>query len=523
MEWLYPAFVFVLFLLAFSDLIVGVSNDAVNFLNSAIGSKVAPRRFILLVASIGIILGATFSDGLMEVARKGIFNPGMFTFADVMVLFVAVMVTDVILLDSFNSLGLPTSTTVSIVFELLGASIALAALKVIQAGLPLSGVYEFVNGESAVTIIGGIFLSVGIAFAVGGIVQLISRLLFTFEYDRRINSVGIVWSAFALTALLFFLILKGLSGASFMPDGTADRVMDNLFVIAGSLLVGLTLLMGLLHRFGHHPLRIVVLFGTFSLAFAFAGNDLVNFIGVPLAGLASFELWSGSGMAPDAMMMDGLAAPVDSATWMLIVAGLIMAATLWKSKKAQGVTRTEIELARQGAGHERFRPGILTRGIVATAEGVMKFTIVIIPAGFLDSVRDRLVAPPASDDPDRPAFDLVRASVNLATASALIALATSMKLPLSTTYVTFMVAMGTSLADGAWGREHAPYRVSGVLSVIGGWLITALAAFTVSGLVAIMLSFLGATGLFLSVVTAAVVVWSGTRRHARMEAAREGR
>lgn len=520
MEWIYPAFVFVLFLMAFGDLIVGVSNDAVNFLNSAIGSKVAPRRFIMIVASIGIILGATFSDGLMEVARKGIFNPGMFTFADVMVLFVAVMVTDVILLDTFNSLGLPTSTTVSIVFELLGASVALAAFKMIQGGLALSGVYAFVNVQSAVTIISGIFLSVGIAFLVGGIVQLFSRLLFTFEYENRLKSVGVIWSAVALTALLFFLVLKGLSGASFIPDGVSDRVLDNIGIISIILLVGLTVLMATLQRLGQHPLRIVVLFGTFSLAFAFAGNDLVNFIGVPLAGLASFQLWSGSGMDPEAMMMDGLAAPVDTAPWMLILAGLIMAVTLWNSKKAQGVTRTEIELARQGAGYERFKPGFLARGIVTTGEGILRFSAVLIPSGYRETFRGRLLPPPDLHDPDRPAFDLVRASVNLATASALIALATSMKLPLSTTYVTFMVAMGTSLADGAWGREHVHYRVSGVLSVIGGWLITAVAAFLVSGLMAIMISLLGVPGLVLAVIAAAVAVWMGMKRHARIEAGR---
>lgn len=518
--------VLVLFALAIGDLIVGVSNDAVNFLNSAIGSRVAPRHVIMIVASVGIVLGATFSDGLMEVARKGIFNPDMFTFADVMILFTAVMVTDIMLLDLFNSLSLPTSTTVSIVFELLGASLALGALKVFQAGGGFGEIITFVNADSALFIILGIFLSVGVAFLVGALVQFISRLLFSFRVGRRQGLAGILWSAAALTALCFFLIIKGLKGASFVPDDIAALVEGASLWLIPVLLVVLTGVMALLQRTGVNVLNVVVLFGTFSLAFAFAGNDLVNFIGVPIAGLASWQTWAGSGADPSSMMMTSLLEPVNSNTWLLIAAGTIMAATLWKSRKARTVTRTEVELARQHEGFERFEPNALSRGVVRIAGMLSTAATRLLPNAWIERIRLRMKpfeVTIGESGVERPAFDLVRASVNLATASALIAVATSMRLPLSTTYVSFMVAMGTSMADGAWSAADAPHRVAGVLVVIGGWFLTAVVAMIVAGLLAIIMKTLGAVGLAAVIMIAIGALWYGASVHGKGEKKRERR
>ena len=488
---LFLVVVVLLFFLAITDLVVGVSNDAVNFLNSAIGSKVANRNTIMIVASIGIIIGATFASGMMEVARKGIFNPQFFTFSEVMFIFLAVMLTDIILLDLFNTFGLPTSTTVSIVFELLGASVAMAVIKVMGNGEGLSAVSQYINSASALKIILGIFLSVGVAFTVGALVQYITRILFTFDYKKNIKGVGIIWSGISLAAIFYFLLIKGLKGASFVPASFIAFTANNTFLLLLISAVFMTVVSFILHTAKVNILRIVVLAGTFSLAMAFAGNDLVNFIGVPLAGFESYNAWSATQESPDTFLMTALAAKYPAQTYMLVIAGIIMVVTLWLSRKAQSVTETEVNLGRQSEGLERFSSNALARVVVRFGNQVGMVMGRSLPESWQKKVR-KAFAPindvdGKNEDDDPPAFDLIRASVNLTVASILIAIATSLKLPLSTTYVSFMVAMGTSLSDRAWGRDSAVYRVSGVLNVIGGWFLTAFSAFSVAGIFAYLL------------------------------------
>ena len=506
-----------LFVLALIDLSVGVSNDAVNFLNSAIGSRVASRRTILIVATGGILLGAMFSSGIMEVARKGIFNPEMFTFADVMVVFLAVMIADVLLLDLFNTFGLPTSTTVSIVFELLGAATAVAILHVTHN--PESApFYEFINGRNALLIVSGIFLSVVIAFAVGTLVQFVSRFLFTFEETRHTTLARVAWSAVALTMITWFLFIKGLKGAGFVAGDVVATVEAHRLPIIGGVFLFWLGFAALLRRLGANPLVFVVLAGTFALAMAFASNDLVNFIGVPLAGLESWKAWSGSGVAPDDFTMDILTQPVQSSPFYLFGAGVVMAVTLWVSAKARSVTRTEVTLARQDEGAERFRPGPVSRFLVRMFILMGDTVRALTPPPWQSEVSRRFQR---DDDANRvsdaPAFDLVRASVNLAVASILISIATAMKLPLSTTFVSFMVAMGTSLADRAWGRDSAAYRVAGVLSVLGGWFGTAAAAFLLAGFFAVLLTTFGAVALGVLLVLVALALYHSFRFHGERE------
>jgi phosphate/sulfate permease len=503
--------VVLLFVLAASDLVVGVSNDAVNFLNSAIGARVASRRVILLVASLGILLGATFASGMMEVARKGIFHPEAFVLAEVMAIFLAVMLTDILLLDLFNTYGLPTSTTVSIVFELLGAAVAVALFRLTAEGEAWTRLPEYINGETAGTIVLGIFLSVGIAFTVGAVAMFGARLLFTFRSGRAGRLVHAAWGGLALTAIGHFLLLKGLKGASFIPEAFTARVESHTAVLLAGTWVLFTVLAAALLAARVPLLRVVVLAGTFALAMAFAGNDLVNFIGVPLAGLEAWRAWAPSGESPDAFSMESLAAAYRADTSLLLAAGAIMVVTLWFSRKARSVTETEVNLARQDAGTERFRGNPLARALVRAAAALGGTLGRGLPAEWRRRVEARF-APPAPD-PDAPAFDLVRASVNLTVASVLIALATSRKLPLSTTYVSFMVAMGSSLADRAWGRESAVYRVSGVLSVIGGWFFTAAAAFTVAGTFALAIRAWGAPAVLVLAALAATALWHGFRLH----------
>jgi len=484
---LFFVIVILLFFLAITDLIVGVSNDAVNFLNSAIGSKVASRNTIMIVASIGIVIGATFASGMMEVARKGIFNPEFFTFSEVMFIFLAVMLTDIILLDLFNTFGLPTSTTVSIVFELLGASVAMAVIKVMGNGDGLAAVSTYINTSSALKIIIGIFLSVGVAFTVGALVQYLTRLLFTFNYEKRIRWVGVVWSGIALAAIAYFLLIKGLKGASFIPAGFKAWTVNNTVLLLIMTTAIMTALSFVLHLWKVNILRIVVLAGTFALAMAFAGNDLVNFIGVPLAGFESYNAWSESGTDAESFLMTALAAKYPAKTYMLLIAGAIMVITLWLSRKAQSVTETEVNLGRQSEGLERFRSNMLSRSLVRMGNRIGNGARSILPRKWQKKIEQAFKTKPYRPRKDEkhydpPAFDLVRASVNLTVASILIAIATSFKLPLSTTYVSFMVAMGTSLSDRAWGRDSAVYRIAGVLNVIGGWFMTAFSAFTVAGL-----------------------------------------
>jgi phosphate/sulfate permease len=479
----------ILVVLAVSDLIVGVSNDAVNFLNSAIGSKVADRKTIMIVSSIGIILGASLSSGMMEVARKGIFNPSEFYFDEVMVIFLAVMMTDILLLDLFNTFSLPTSTTVSIVFELLGASVAISVYKIIGNGESIVEIGSYINSSSALIIIAGIFLSVGIAFTIGNLVQYASRVLFSFKIHYPLSITGMLWSGLAMAVMTDFLLIKGLVSSGFLSSDSVDILLNNQIIVIAAIWAIWSFILFILSRLSSvNVLKIVVLFGTFSLAMAFAGNDLVNFIGVPVAGLESYKVWSSTGIDPHAFPMDSLQAAYQTNPVWLLTAGTIMVVTLWFSKKARSVTDTEVNLGRQHEGLERFDPNPVARSTVqAFFNAGRKFESMLPP-----DVRVKLESRFRKEEdeesgPDKAAFDLIRASVNLSVASALIALATSYKMPLSTTYVSFMVAMGTSLADRAWGRDSAVFRVSGVFHVVGGWFATAFIAFTVAGIFAILL------------------------------------
>jgi len=488
---IYLIIVIVLIILAISDLIVGVSNDAVNFLNSAIGSKVAPLYIIMFIASIGVVVGATFSSGLMEVARKGIFHPDQFAFAEIMIIFLAVMVTDIFLLDLFNTFGLPTSTTVSIVFELLGSAVALAIIKISASPTEtFLDMNKYINSDKALAIITGILLSVVIAFVVGAIIQYLSRLLFSFKYQKSLKYFGSLWGGLAITVITFFMLIKGAKGASFITPETADWIHGHTWNIIVYSFFGWTAILQLLYWFFKVSIpKVIVLVGTFALAMAFAGNDLVNFIGVPLAGLKSYqEFIANPGANPDDFTMGVLALPVQTNTYLLLISGIVMILTLWFSKKAKSVVATTINLSRQGRGDERFGASGFSRSVVRASLNMNKAVIAVMPKPVIEGINRRFEIP--KDDrkktmpKDTASFDVIRASVNLVVASILIAFGTSLKLPLSTTYVTFMVAMGTSLADRAWGRESAVFRIQGVFSVIGGWFLTALIAFTVAFIIA---------------------------------------
>jgi phosphate/sulfate permease len=470
--------------LAILDLVVGVSNDAVNFLNSAIGSKAVSMRTILIVASVGIVLGAITSSGMMEVARSGIFVPGKFYFSEIMIIFMAVMLTDVILLDFFNTLGLPTSTTVSIVFELLGAAVAMALIKIsVNSQLTTANLLEFINQAKAIEIISGILISVVIAFTVGGLVQFLSRLLLTFNFEKRPKIYSAIFGGLSLISITYFIVLKSFKGTSLDVFGGYFE-SHKLLIFGAGFLIWATISYLLMAFFRVNVYKIIIVAGTFALAMAFAGNDLVNFIGVPIAAYNSFEVWSVSGVSADAFSMEALAGKVPTPTLFLLLAGVVMVLTLWFSKKARSVAATEVNLARQDHGYERFEPNPLSRIIVRFFVSSAKVSEKIMPKSVQDWIESKFEKPvvelPKNKTYEMPAFDMVRASTNLMVAGVLIAFATSLKLPLSTTYVTFMVAMGTSLADRAWGRDSAVYRVSGVLSVIGGWFFTAFMAFTAS-------------------------------------------
>ena len=497
MDSIYLFFVIVLFILAVSDLVVGVGNDAVNFLNSAIGAKVAPFRVILAVAGLGVLVGATFSSGMMEIARSGIFNPDQFYFSEIMVIFLAVMITDIILLDTFNTFGLPTSTTVSIIFELLGAAVAVSLFKIYRSPESITDLGNYINSGKALAIISGILLSVVIAFTVGMIVQFISRLLFTFNFERNLPFFGAVWGSIAITSIIYFILVKGASGASFMTSGMVEWLNRNTLTLLLLCLLGFTFLgQVLITAFRVNIFRIIVLIGTFSLAMAFAGNDLVNFIGVPLAGYESFKLFtSDPTINPEAYTMESLLQPVQTPTGFLLAAGVIMVLALFFSKKARSVTKTEVDLARQSEGAERFSSSYFARALVRKTIELNRFVRRLLPGNLILAMEKRfdtsLYKRRKRIKKDNSSFDQLRASVNMFVASILIALATSLKLPLSTTYVTFMVAMGTSLSDGAWGRESAVYRITGVITVIGGWFFTAFTAFTVAFLFALFISWGG--------------------------------
>lgn len=487
--------------LAIADLVVGVSNDAVNFLNSAIGSKAISFRTIMIVASVGVAVGAIFSSGMMEVARKGIFNPGEFMFNEIMIIFMAVMITDILLLDFFNSLGMPTSTTVSIVFELLGAAVAIALLKITANGGEFSELIQYINTPKATQIILGILLSVVVAFTIGAIVQWVSRFLLSYNFNEKPKWVGALFGGIALTAITYFIFMKGLKGTSYAKEtfdvlGGAtmkdflEKQVINLVLISSIFWSILSYV--LISFLKINIYRLIIIVGTFALALAFAGNDLVNFIGVPVAAYNSFLEWSASGMSASNFPMDALASKVPTNNWLLLGAGCVMILTLWFSSKSKAVVKTSIDLSSQGDTKERFQPNAVSRGFVRFAIVSSKYMSNLLPKSLKEKIETQFEQPQTNTlkvkKEDLPAFDLVRAAVNLMVAAVLISIATSYKLPLSTTYVTFMVAMGSSLADRAWGAESAVYRVAGVLNVIGGWFFTAFSAFVVSALVAFLIN-----------------------------------
>jgi phosphate/sulfate permease len=512
MNTIFTLIIAALAVLAIVDLIVGVSNDAVNFLNSAIGSKAISFKKILIIASLGIFIGAVFSSGMMEVARKGIFNPGEFYFDEIMFIFLAVMIGDILLLDFFNTIGMPTSTTVSIVFNLLGAAVVMSLIKIgMDDTQGLDDIVKYINNEKAISIISGILLSVVISFTIGALVQWISRLVFTFQYEKKIKSFGFLFAAVCLTSIGYFIFYKGLKGTPYYND-ISEILKTNSTLVIGGMFVFWALLSFIVDRVLKKNILIVVIgVGTFGLALAFSGNDLVNFIGVPMAAYHSFEAWSASGVPASEFSMGVLSKKVPAEPLLLLLAGGIMVATLWLSQKAKSVTETEINLSRQSEGSERFEPNLLSKLIVRGGTSLSSAIGYLLPQSAKNRIENSFKVPILNISSDKakelPAFDLIRASINLTVAGILISIATSMKLPLSTTYVTFMVAMGTSLADKAWGRESAVYRVAGVINVIGGWFFTAFIAFVFAGILTYLIYLgKGVSIVILLMVTAALLI-----------------
>ncbi len=496
MENLYFFIVILLAVLAIGDLIVGVSNDAVNFLNSAIGSKAISFRNIMILASLGIAMGAIFSSGMMEVARKGIFNPSAFTFEEIIFIFTAVMITDILLLDFFNTLGMPTSTTVSIVFELLGAAIVMAIIKIMATGEGLGTLENYINTTKATQIVFGILLSVFIAFSIGAIVQWFSRYLLTFYIRDTSIWKKALFGGISMAALSNFILIKGIKGSAlastsytFLGGMTINTFLNDqpLLVNSVNFLIWFTVTYILIRFLKLNIFKAIIALGTFALALAFAGNDLVNFIGVPIAAFQSYEAWVNSGLAASEYNMSVLASKVPTPTLFLLGSGAIMILTLWFSSKAKKVVKTSLDLSNQYETKERFTPNAFSRFLVRLFSGIGTLMEAALSNKAKRKIQERFELIPVKDNEDwtddAPSFDMLRASINLVVAAVLISAATSFKLPLSTTYVTFMVAMGTSLSDKAWGRDSAVYRVAGVLNVIGGWFFTALSAFTVSGII----------------------------------------
>lgn len=518
----YLVIVAILLVLAIMDLSVGVANDAVNFLNSSIGSKAAPLWVILTVASAGVLIGSLFSSGMMEIARSGVFHPEKLTFHAVMILMLTVMMTDVILLDVFNTFGLPTSTTVSLVFELLGAAVAVSLFSIWESNG--GSLVEYINSGKALAIISGIFISIAVAFTVGSIVMYFSRLIFSFNYHKPFKYLGALWSGIALTAITYFAIFKGLKGSVLVSEDFLHYLEHNMGRAILYAFVGWTALMAIFQFvFRINILKIIVLAGTAALAMAFAGNDLVNFIGVFMAGKDSYLIAKAhvvAGGSLDTLYMGQLHEPVTASTAWLLGAGVVMVLALWFSKKSRTVTETEVNLARKGDGVERFSSSAMSRSIVHGAMNISKVIIKYTPEKVKNFIDKRFDYYPIEND---ASFDLIRASVNLTLGALLISLGTSLKLPLSTTYVTFMVAMGTSLADRAWGRESAVYRINGVLTVIAGWLLTALIAFTVAFIVAMFLMWGGKIAVFVMLGVVAFLLYRSSRLHAKRKAKEESR
>lgn len=518
MENLYLVMLIVMAVLAIIDIGVGVSNDAVNFLNSAVGSKAAPFKAVLIVASVGILIGALFSSGMMEIARSGIFVPAMFSFEEVMIIFLTVMVADIILLDIFNYIGFPTSTTVSIVFELLGASFCLALIKILSDNGLSDQIADYINTSKVSEIVISILLSVVLSFAVGALVQYITRIFFTFSADERIKKAGAVFGGIAITAITFFILIKGMKNLSFVPENANIWIKSHQLLIIGISLVVWTLVSQLLISvLKVNILKVIILIGTFALAMAFAGNDLVNFIGVPVAAIQSYDLFTASGVTDGSTYMMGELASneIVAPFYYLLIAGIVMTITLWTSKKAHHVMETELSLSNQNAGAEKFNPNFLSRIIVRGFVYVGKLFNAVLPARLQIRINSRFEKPivKKSKNKEQEHFDMIRASVNLIVASILISIGTSMKLPLSTTYVTFMVAMGTSLADRAWDRDSAVFRVAGVFNVIGGWFLTGFSAFMLAATVAAIMFFGGQFGIIAMLVLLAFILYRSNKQY----------
>lgn len=509
-------------MLAIFDLLVGVSNDAVNFMNSAVGAKVARYRTIIIVAAVGVFAGAILSNGMMDIARHGIFQPANFSFYEIMCILLAVMVTDVVLLDVFNTLGLPTSTTVSMVFELLGGTFILAILKIIGDETGLLSLGDMMNTEKALSVIMGIFLSVAIAFIAGTLVQYISRIIFSFNYKKHLSWTIGIFGGISVTSLSYFVLIKGLKSAPFMSAESLAWIDQNTTLLVAGCFVFFTLLMQILHWCKVNVFRIIVLLGTFALALAFAGNDLVNFIGVPLAGFSAYTDYvaNSNGAGIHDFMMSSLMSSAKTPAIFLLASGIIMVYALATSKKAKNVIKTSVDLARQEEGDEMFGSSALARTIVRRATTINEFMVKVIPVGmrrWIDSRfnKDEVILENGA------AFDMVRAAVNLVLSGLLIIIGTTMKLPLSTTYVTFIVAMGSSLADRAWGRESAVYRITGMLSVIGGWFITAFVAFTICALVTAIMFYTSFVGMFIFICVAVFLLIRSNIKYSKKEKAEQ--
>ncbi len=504
MTTFYIILVAMLLMLAIFDLFVGVSNDAVNFLSSAVGSRAFKFKTLLIFAAVGVFVGATFSNGMMDIARHGIFMPEHFVFSELMCVFAAVMLTDVILLDIFNSLGMPTSTTVSMVFELLGASVAISSIKILgDSGYAMG---DLINTSKALSVIMGIFVSVAIAFTVGTVVQYVARLIFSFGYKKNLKIFIGIFGGVSLTSIFYFILIKGLKNMSFVGPEYKQFLGENEGLLLLGMFAGFFVISHILHAVGVNVLKVIIGFGTFSLALAFAGNDLVNFVGVPLTSLSSVQHLIAGGGNPADFNMGFLMESEPGQWYLLMAAGIVMVLALTFSKKSHKVVKTSVNLASQNSTDEIFGTNPVARALVRGTHATVKFVSARIPSGLSRVIGKRFDTKEIVLEEDDAAFDLLRASVNLMLASSLIALGTSLKLPLSTTYVTFMVAMGTSLADRAWSRETAVYRITGVLSVIGGWFLTAFAAFASAFVVALALHFGGFPVIFILVAVVIMIL-----------------
>ncbi len=512
MDYLYLGIIVFIFCLAVFDLIVGVSNDAVNFMNSAIGAKSASFKTIIIIAAVGVFFGATLSNGMMEIARHGIFQPEHFYFSELMCILLAVMVTDVVLLDVFNSMGMPTSTTVSLVFELLGGTVALAMIK----NITTDGVLQFsqmINTDKAFTVVLGIFLSIAIAFFFGTLIQYISRLIFTFNYKRNLKWFAGLFGGIAVTSIIYFMLIKGMKDSSFMTEDNLLWIKENTHYLVLICFVFFSIVMQILHWLKFNIFKIVVLLGTFSLAMAFAGNDLVNFIGVPLAGLSAYNdfIANGQAVGANSFLMGSLNSPAKTPVIFLVAAGAVMVLSLITSKKAKNVINTSLNLSKQDDGDELFGTSAIARRIVYRTTSLSSWIVNHTPKNVKSWIDSRFNKDEAILE-SGASFDQLRASVNLVVAALLIALGTSLKLPLSTTFVTFMVAMGSSLSDRAWNRESAVFRVTGVISVIGGWFITAGAAFIICFIVALVMYYGGFIAMVaLSLIAIGIIVSSNLK------------